>query len=44
MTLDRIAENEIDNNVVPIVSKLTFMGSIVPDFSSDVQHTIPMEL
>ena len=40
MTPDSNAEIEIDNNVVPKVSK--FLGSLVPDCSSDVQHRISM--
>ena len=42
MTPDRKAEIEIDNNVVPKVSKFKFLGSLVPDCSSDVQHRISM--
>ena len=40
--LDSNAEIEIDNNVVPKVSKFKFLGSLVPDFSSDLQHRISM--
>ena len=40
MTPDRNAE--IDNNVVPKVFKFKFLGIIVPDYSSDVQHRISM--
>ena len=36
MTPDSNAEIEIDNNVVPKVSKFKFLGSLVPDCSSDV--------
>ena len=36
------AEIELDNNVVPKVSKFKFMGSLVPDCSSDVQHRLSM--
>ena len=50
MTPDSNAEIEIDNNVVPKVSKFKFLGSLVPDCSqtagtcsSDVQHRILME-
>ena len=42
MTPDSNAEIEIDNNVVPKVSKFKFLGSLVPDCSSDVQHRISM--
>ena len=42
MTLDSKAEIEIDNNVVPKVPKFKFLGSLVPDCSSDVQHRISM--
>ena len=42
MTPDSNAEIEINNNVVPKVSKFKFLGSLVPDFSSDVQHRISM--
>ena len=35
-------EIEIDNNVVPKVYNFKFLGSIVPDCSSDVQHRISM--
>ena len=42
MTPDSNAEIEIDNNVVPKVSKLEFLGSLVPVCSSDVQHRISM--
>ena len=38
MTPDSNAEIEIDNNVVPKVSKFKFLGSLVPDCSSDVQR------
>ena len=40
MTPDSNAEIEIDNNVVPKVSK--FLGSLFPDCSTDVQHRISM--
>ena len=40
MTPDSKSEIEIDNNVVPKVSKFKFVGSLVPDCSSDVQHRI----
>ena len=40
MTPDSNAEIEIDNNVVPKVSTFKFLGSLVPDCSSDVQHRI----
>ena len=40
MIPDSNAEIEIDNNVVPKVSKFKFLGSLVPDCSSDVQHRI----
>ena len=39
---DRNAEIEIDNKVVPKVSKFKFLGSLIPDCSSDVQHRISM--
>ena len=42
MTPDSYAEIEIDNNVIPKVSKFKFLGSLVPDCSSDVQHRISM--
>ena len=42
MTPDSNAEIEIDNNVVPKVSKFKFLSSLVPDCSSDVQHRISM--
>ena len=42
MTPDSNAEIEIDKNVVPKVSKFKFLGSLVPDCSSDVQHRISM--
>ena len=42
MTPDSNAEIEIDNNVVPKDSKFKFLGSIVLDCSSDVQHRISM--
>ena len=42
ITPDSNAEIEIDNNVVPKVSKFKFLGSLVPDCSSDVQHRISM--
>ena len=35
----KIITNEIDNNVVP---KFKYLGSLVPDCSSDVQHRISM--
>ena len=40
MTPDSNAEIEIDNNMVPKISKFKFLGSLVPDCSSDVQHRI----
>ena len=40
MTPDSNAEIEIDNNVVHKVSKFKFLGSLVPDCSSDVQQRI----
>ena len=42
MTSDSNAQIEIDINVVPKVSKLKFLSSLVPDCSSDVQHRISM--
>ena len=42
LTLDSKVEIEIDNNVVPKVSKFTFLGSFVPDCYSDVQHRIAL--
>ena len=36
------ADIEIDNNGVPKVSMFKFLGSLVPDCSSDVQHRITM--
>ena len=42
MTPDSKADIEIDNNVVHKVSNLKFLGSLVPDCSSDVQHRISM--
>ena len=42
ITPDSNAEIEIDNNVVTKVSKFKFLGSLVSDCSSDVQHRISM--
>ena len=43
MTPDSNAEIEIDNNVVPKVSKFKFLGRLFRDCSLDVQHRISME-
>ena len=42
ITPDCNAEIEIDNNVVPKVSKFKFLDSLIPDCSSDFQHRISM--
>ena len=42
MTPDSKAEIEIENNVIPKVANLKFMGSLIPYCSSDVQHRIPI--
>ena len=42
MTPDSKAEIEIDNNLIPKISKLKFLGSLVRNCSSDVQHRISM--
>ena len=42
MTPDSKAEIEIDNDVVPKVSKFKLLGSLDPDCSSDVQQRISM--
>ena len=42
MTPDSNAKIDIDNNMVPKVSKFKVLGSLVPDCSSYVQHRISM--